>query len=137
MIKESIAVIGVGNMGGAIVSGLLDNGVIDPENLVLYDPSSDKVNKFGVRGVKIAVDIGDAVAAADVVLLAVKPQVFPTLLEDLEKVLKKDILVVSIAAGIKMDKIKEILGKKQPVGRVMPNFCALVGGSMSVWVKSD
>jgi pyrroline-5-carboxylate reductase len=134
---SKLSIIGVGNMGGAIASCLLDNGVVVAGDLFLYDPSDWRLEEFRERGVFVADSLGDAVERAGVVLLAVKPQVFPTLLVDLKSIINSKQLIISIAAGIKIASIKKVLGEKQPVVRVMPNLCATVEESMSVWVKSD
>jgi pyrroline-5-carboxylate reductase len=123
-------------MGSAIASCLLDRKTIKPADLLLYDPESPRINQFKDRKAQVLSDLKNAVIQADAVLLAVKPQIFPTLLPQLKKIITPEKLIISIAAGIPVSAIKKHLRNTQPVVRVMPNLCAMVGESMSVWVKS-
>ena len=136
MIDKKIAIIGVGNMGKAIVSGLLAQQSIDPTNLLVSDRHPESLAHLKSRGVVICKTNKEAVQQADVILLAVKPQSFPTLLQELRGVVSENQLIVSIAAGITIQSIKHSLSDSQPVVRVMPNLCAGVGESMSVWSTS-
>lgn len=136
MTSQKLAIIGVGNMGGAIASRLLAKKTIAPENLILYDPHSSGLSSFKDQGVKVLSGLKEALGQSDIILLAVKPQVFPDLLPEIKKFIKKDQLIISIAAGIPVSFIKNLIGENQPVIRVMPNLNAMVGASMSVWVKS-
>ena len=123
-------------MGKAIVSSLLAQEVITPENLFLSDSHHTQLDHFAKQGVVICSNNAEAVQQADVVLLAVKPQSFAALLSELKSVVSEKQLIISIAAGIEIQTIKNSLGSSQPVVRVMPNLCAAVGESMSVWAKS-
>lgn len=136
MFTKKLAIIGVGNMGSAIVAGLLAKKTIQPQNLILFDPASPHVVKYKKHGAVAAKNLHEAVKNAEIVLLAVKPQIFPTLLADLKKTIKKDQLIISIAAGVEIKSIKKIIGNSQPVIRVMPNLCATVQEAISVWIKS-
>jgi pyrroline-5-carboxylate reductase len=136
MITQKLAIIGVGNMGKAIVSGLLAQKTIKPENLLLSDPHHVSLEVFEEQGIILCSTNEEAVDKADIILLAVKPQAFPLLLKELKNSLSKDQLIISIAAGIEIQSIKQAFSSTQPVVRVMPNLCATVGESMSVWVKS-
>jgi len=118
--KHKIAIIGAGNMGQAIAQGLLSNKIIAQNQLFLTN-SKTRNNH-------------DAVKKADVIILAVKPQVSHGILQEIKDGVK-DQLIISIMAGISIHTIQQALGKKAIV-RVMPNLGAKVGLSMSVWVKS-
>lgn len=137
MITQKLSIIGVGNMGSAIASCLLDKKTIQPSNLILYDPASALMEKIEKDGAVIAPSLESAVKQSEILLLAVKPQVFANLLPEIKKFIKKDQLIISIAAGIPLAYIKNGIGQNQQVIRVMPNLCAMVGESMSVWVKSS
>ena len=134
--NKKLAIIGVGNMGKAIVSSLLAQKIIPPENLFLSDSHRKALDEYAKQGVVICSSNAQAVQQADVIVLAVKPQSFPALLKELRNSIGEDKLIISIAAGIEMQTIKASFGSSQPVVRVMPNLCAAVGESMSVWVKS-
>ncbi len=119
--KETIAIIGAGNMGQAIAQGLLSKKIITQEQLILTN-SQTRNNK-------------EAVANADVIILAIKPQMAQTVVNEIKDQIK-DKLVISIMAGITIETIQQTLRKRVAVVRVMPNLGAKVGKSMSVWVKS-
>jgi pyrroline-5-carboxylate reductase len=136
MIKETIAIIGGGNMGRAIASALLDQKVVSPPRLVVSTPRVDTLQQFSEKEVRVVSDNAVAVKGSDVVFLAVKPQKMMRVLEEIAAVTDSTQLVISVAAGISMDSMKKLLGQRQPVVRVMPNLCAQIGESMSVWVKS-
>lgn len=119
--KGKIAIIGNGNMGQAIAQGLLGKKIVTRNKLILTN-SETKNNK-------------EAIKKADVIILAIKPQIAKTVLEEIKDVIE-DQLVVSIMAGITIDTIRQALGKEIAVVRVMPNLAAKVVNSMSVWVRS-
>lgn len=116
-----IAIIGIGNMGQAIVSGLLKHKVVARKNLYLSNSSED--NK------RVAEN-------SDIIILAVKPQQINQVLLRIKDVVSTKQLIISIAAGVKINTIKKLLNRNQPIIRVMPNICAVIGKSISVWFKS-
>ena len=136
MLNKKITIIGAGNMGQAIVNGLLREKVIKPRNLILADKLANNLVKYKKLGITTTTDNKEACERSDIIILAVKPQILKSILEEIKNNIQDDQLIVSIAIGVSVDTIKKILGKKQPVARVMPNLCAQVGESMSAWVKS-
>lgn len=121
-----ITFIGAGNMAEAIVAGIVGNKVVSVEDLCVADISEARLEHFeSGYGVRISLSNSIAVADADVVVLSVKPQVFPAVWPEIESALKPDALVVSIMAGIPSEKIAN--GKPIRVVRVMPNTPSLVG----------
>lgn len=94
-----LGVIGAGNMGCAILQGALDAEILPPERVWLSNPHLDKAKPFGDRGVHITTSNLEAVNAVDIVLLAVKPQIISTVLEEIRTAVPGK-CVVSIAAGI-------------------------------------
>ncbi len=127
-----IAVLGAGNMGGALVKGLLAAKRSRPRDLWVTDPSVDQrraiQKKFGVRA---GTDNRAAAAWANVVVLCVKPQVLAEALEGLRGAVGASHTVVSVAAGVTTTTIEKILGRV-PVVRAMPNTPALLrAGAMA------
>ena len=130
-----IAVIGGGVMGRALMQGFTE---LEPRPQILLlekdrDRASEVVAELGV----VAIDSPDAIADADVVLLAVKPQDFPSTLADVGAHLRDGATVISIAAGIRTDQIAAMVaeagGPAVDVVRVMPNTPAQIGqGVMGV-----
>ncbi|MFM7323246.1 MAG: pyrroline-5-carboxylate reductase [Armatimonadota bacterium] len=134
----TIAVLGAGKMGGALVRGWVAAGVVEPRHLRVHDPSESalaKVVEFtGAIGCGSA---SDAVRGADVVLLAVKPWLVTTVCAGIAAELGPKCLVLSIAAGIRTATIEEALSPGQPVVRAMPNTPALVGASATGYCRGQ
>ena len=121
MANYRISMIGSGNMAGAIAFGL--SVVPNDFDLCFYDINSEKAEALAVQTNGIsAKTVAEAVAFADLILLAVKPQVMPTLLEEIKAEVKENQLLVSIAAGITIEDVFP----KNPVIRAMPNTSAAV-----------
>jgi len=113
-------------MAEAIVAGIVGTGVVEADDVCVTDISEERLEHFESGfGTRISTSNPEAVADADVVVLSVKPQVFPSAWPDIEGALKPDALVVSIMAGIPSAKIAG--GKPIRVVRVMPNTPSLVG----------
>jgi pyrroline-5-carboxylate reductase len=125
-----IAFIGAGNMAEALVAGIVGKQVSSPEDICMTDISEVRLQHFIEKyGVCTSLDNPIAVAGADVVVLSVKPQVFPSVWPEIETALKSDALVISIMAGVPSKKIAG--GKPIRVVRVMPNTPSLVGEGAS------
>ena len=129
---RSIAFIGVGNMAGAIINGILKAGIVDHSHLILYDLFPEKCAAYVEKGAIMASSPAEAAAKADCVVLSVKPQNFPEVLPLLSEV--DDIegkLIITIAAGISSETVRTAL-HGAPVVRVMPNTPMLIGMGVSV-----
>ena len=127
---DSLAIFGGGKIGEALVSGLL-RGERTIDDLVVCERHADRAaylsETYGVRSLSTV----DAAAAAQVLLIAVKPQDIASLLEDLAPRVGAHHLIVSVAAGIPTARIERALPAGTPVVRVMPNTPALVDQAMS------
>lgn len=132
MIMESkVVFIGAGNMAEAIVSGMVAGGFCASEKIIMTDIRPERLADLEREyGVSISTD-NSVVKNAEIVVLAVKPQVMAEVLKGIMPVLRKETLIVSIAAGIPTAKIEAALGGKRRVVRVMPNTPALVGQGAS------
>lgn len=129
---RTIAFIGVGNMAGAIIGGLLRAGAVDHRHLILSDCLTDKLLPYTEKGAVAAESVAAAAEAADCVVLSVKPQNFPEILPILSTVPGIDRkLIITIAAGISSDTVRDALGGA-PVVRVLPNTPMLIGQGVSV-----
>lgn len=127
-----IAIIGGGKMGEAIVAGLLASGFAGAADVTVAEPNADRAGVFSAHGVATVADGHDAVADADIIVLAVKPQVIDAVLAHLAPEVPAGAIVVSIAAGITTARLESQLGAGAAVVRVMPNTPAMVGEGMSV-----
>ncbi|MCU7357643.1 pyrroline-5-carboxylate reductase [Enterococcus dispar] len=128
----TIGFYGAGNMGQAMLAGLLQAEIYPPDAIFVYDaykPSLEKIS--GNFGVKTLTDSDELIQKSDIIIFAVKPNILLEVLPQVAKVIKKEQLVVSIAAGITIDALVDCLGETQKILRVMPNTPALVGEAMS------
>lgn len=113
-------------MAEAIVAGIVRQNVVEAADVCVTDINEARLDHFTeMYGVGRSMDNAAAVAQADVIVLSVKPQIFPEVWPEIEGALKSDALVVSIMAGIPAAKIAN--GKPIRVVRVMPNTPSLVG----------
>lgn len=126
--SQTIAFIGAGNMASAIIGGMLDNGY-NAENIWVSAPDDDHLQTIRKRfGVSVTTDNRYCAQQADVIVLAVKPQVMRSVCQDIAPVAQNTRpLMVSIAAGLESATLDQWLGGGLPVVRVMPNTPSLVG----------
>lgn len=121
-----VAFIGAGNMARAIIGGLLENGFA-AENIWATEPDASRLEDLAAQGLNTTCDNNAAVAAADLVVLAVKPQVMQTVATDLAAAAQiHRPLFISIAAGISLDALDRWLGGNVAIVRCMPNTPSLV-----------
>lgn len=126
---QKIFFAGTGNMGGAILRGLL-NAKVDPKSIFFFDPSdkaAEAVTKLGCVRVK---NFAEGVKKADITFLCVKPQIFKLVATEWKnavKAIKGTKTFVSIMAGVARKNLTEVLGAKNQVLRVMPNLPLTVG----------
>ncbi|MDR1101398.1 MAG: pyrroline-5-carboxylate reductase [Clostridiales bacterium] len=119
------AIIGGGNMGGAIIRGMIGSGQFLAGDIVLLDSDAEKCARFAEMGVEIVINVSDL--TADVVILAIKPGGFRELLAQIadNKNLCDNAVFVSIAAGISTGYIMDIIPTARVV-RAMPNLSAQI-----------
>lgn len=134
---KTIVFVGGGQMAEALLKGLLQSGEYTAEQFEVVEPSAARRTHLETAfHVSTTVSVSTAVPRAQVVILAVKPQIMADVLHDLKPVLT-DQLVISIAAGLSLSFYAAILGKMVPVVRVMPNIPALVQEGASALARND
>lgn len=130
MKREHIAIIGAGHMGGALIGGLRNDGH-ESDHIWAVDLDREKLAQLKkTYAIHTTTDGNEAIIHADVVVLAIKPQVFKqTLLNLLQVIHQRQPLLLSVAAGIRISKIQATIGseKPYPIVRAMPNIAALIG----------
>ena len=133
MIQQTIGFIGTGQMARALAGGLVRGGLTCAERLVAYDPAEAARAEFAaqVAGARLLADNREVVAAADVVVLAVKPQKAAVVMDEVRGGCGPDKLLVSILAGTPLARLVAGLGTQRVV-RVMPNTPCLVGAARPV-----
>jgi pyrroline-5-carboxylate reductase len=138
ILSGSIAFLGGGQMAEALIGGLLAARIAEPGSIVATDPTAARRDALKAR-FAIRVDEQNMAAAqeADIVVLAVKPQVMPALLADVGQVLAGK-LVLSIAAGVTIAWIRERIAGARGIVRAMPNTPALVrAGATALAYQAD
>ena len=126
-----IAIIGAGNMGSAIVNGLLKSGYIAASAIAVSDPRKKVLEEFEAKGVNTFLKNVDAVKTAELVLLAVKPYHINNVIDEIKTELTADKIIVSIAAGVTIKDLEELIGKESKIFRVMPNTAISIQESMT------
>jgi pyrroline-5-carboxylate reductase len=132
-----IGIVGTGNMGEAILKGLLDN-VLTAQDIICVDKSQESLDRISKAYQVVCSAEISAIKDCDVVLLAVKPQNMDEVLPLLGKVITEKTLIISIAVGITSSFIVKNLGiDKASVVRAMPNTPALVGKGVTGLAKGE
>lgn len=125
---KRLAVIGCGNMATAIVGGLIDRGLMTGDQVVGADVDTERLEALAVaRGIAKAPSNTEAIRGADLILLAIKPQVALDVLTEIGGEVRDTQMILSIMAGIPTRFIESRIPARVPVVRVMPNTPALVG----------
>ncbi|EPY2274552.1 pyrroline-5-carboxylate reductase [Clostridium sporogenes] len=136
--NKVIGFIGAGNMGQAMVGGIVNSKLVVPENIVLSDLNEKALaaanEKFGVR---VTTDSNELAKEADILVLSVKPNLYPIVIKGIKDSVKKDVIVVTIAAGKALEDTENMFGKRIKIVRVMPNTPALVGEGMAAICPND
>jgi len=127
-----LAVIGTGNMGQALVDGMVRQGRVEPTALVVYDVDAEKAKLTAERNrASWAATPAEAVADATHVMMVVKPQVFSQAMGQIVDHLGEDTVLVVVAAGVRVSSIRALAGPDRGIARVMPNTPALIGEGVS------
>ncbi|UCG06746.1 MAG: pyrroline-5-carboxylate reductase [Desulfobacterales bacterium] len=124
---KKIAIIGTGNMGEALISGLIVSESSKPKNIICTDVREDRLDEIRREyGVRTTSDNLQAVAESDIIVYAVKPQIIAAVLKETAEKLDMSKLIISIAAGVPLPAIETCLNKDLRLIRVMPNIAASV-----------
>ena len=126
-IKETIGFIGAGNMATALISGLM-NSDQSASKIIASSPEQEHLEMLSKDfGIKTTNNNLEVVDIADIVILAVKPNIVQAIIDEIKDVATdKDILIISIAAGVKINKIESQLGSPIRIIRAMPNTPASI-----------
>ena len=123
-----LGIIGLGNMATAMLTGIVKGGIVTASDITGSDPGSFEREKAQNNlGINVTDDNTEAVKGSDYVILAVKPQVYETVLAEVKQVINKDQVLISIAPGKTTSYLEEKLIPQVKAVRLMPNTPALVG----------
>jgi pyrroline-5-carboxylate reductase len=132
-VTRTIAIIGTGRMGEALLAGLLRSGWIGSHRVTCADARADRMAEIQREyGVDVTTVNREAVSGRDIVVLAVKPKHVPGVLEEIGSELTSEQTLISVAAGVRIATIEAALGADVPVVRVMSNVAVQVDEAMSV-----
>ena len=125
--EKKIGFIGGGNMGEALISGLVLSKAAKPENIICSDIAEDLLEEIQNKyGISTTTDNIEVAKKSDIVVYATKPQILGSVLKETASVLDQSKLIISIAAGVPLAAIAAGLHKDLRLIRVMPNICAFV-----------
>ncbi len=134
MLEEKIGVIGAGNIGSAIARGVIGAGLVRPDRIMASDVSKALRQRVAAElGIQATPSNDKLAEFADIVILAVKPQITDPVLKEISKKLGKSKLLVSVAAGVPLARLEKNLVKGARAVRVMPNIPCVVGAGASAY----
>ena len=138
MLKEKIGIIGAGKIGSAIARGIIRAGLVVKDQVLASDVSDPLRQSIAKElGIKVTPDNGTVCDFADIVILAVKPQIVDSVLKESAKKLGKAKLLVSVAAGVPLSRLQANLARGARVVRVMPNIPCVVGAGAAGYAGGE
>ncbi len=132
-----VGFLGYGNMGQAIAGGLARAGAVTGSQIAAFDVDASKTKLAVSLGGRAAASAAELAAMADILLLAPKPQDMRAALQSLSGGLRREALVISIAAGVSIGFIQDMLGAAARIVRAMPNTPAMVGAGATAFARSE
>lgn len=130
--NKTVGFVGTGNMGEALIHGLLYGHLCRPEQIMCSDVRPERLKAiretYGVRGTSHNIEV---VKQSDIVILSVKPQIMKQVVDEIAKHLDLSKLIISIAAGVPLEAIESCAQKELKLVRVMPNICVSVREGVS------
>jgi pyrroline-5-carboxylate reductase len=132
MTDSKVAIIGCGNIGISILQGLLKQHTMPAKNIIATRRNLEELSLLKETGVKLMSDNVKAVKESDLIIIAVKPYNIVNVLTELKDCLDPERhLLISITAGVTINKIRDVIGVSVPVFRAMPNIAASVCKSVT------
>lgn len=128
MLEQTIGFVGSGQMARALARGFVQAGLISPDRVIAFDPLPAAAEQFlaEVAGAQVVDSNASIINSSDVVFLAVKPQHISAVAGEIRSCVSSEKLIVSIAAGVSLEALKEMLDTQRII-RVMPNTPCLIG----------
>lgn len=127
-----IGFIGCGNMGSAMVGGMIKSKVVNKEDVTVSSKTEETLNSLKHKfGVNTTLDNKEVVLKSDIIILAVKPYMYEDVIKEIRDVVTESQIIVTIAAGITIEKVINWFSKEVKLIKTMPNTPALVGEAMT------
>lgn len=137
VMNKTVTFIGAGNMASAMIGGIVNSKLIKPDNIIVTRRNKEKLKQLEKQyQVKATTDNVEAASKADILFLAVKPNMYTSIIEEIKHCIKQNCVVVTIAAGQSIEMVESQFGKPIHLIRTMPNTPALVGEGMSALCKN-
>ena len=130
----NIGFIGAGNMGGALAEAI---SLVSETKVYIYDTNEEKAKALAQKTNGTFTQFEDVVKNSDFLFLGVKPNVLEEVANNVGGYAKPDTVIVSMAAGVKIEKIERALKKKLPIIRIMPNTPVMVGEGFTAYAKNE
>lgn len=136
--NKNIGFIGCGNMGTAMIGGIIKAKLVSASSIIGSGLSEKKLEDISKRyGIKTTTNNKEVAKNADILILSVKPNLYATVIKEIKDSIKENVIIVTIAAGKAISGTEEMFGRKLKVVRVMPNTPALVGEAMSALCPNE
>lgn len=133
-----IGFIGAGNMGQAMAGGIVSSGIVKAENIIFSDISEENLKKaYKKYGVKTSNSNVLTASMSDFLVLSVKPHLYQAVIDEIKDYLKPETVVITIAAGITLEKLKNMFEKDVKTVRTMPNTPAMAGEGMTAVIPNE
>jgi len=127
-----IGIVGFGNMGSALCRAFIERKIVKPKDILATDTSAEKLQAAEKELRITTISDLNSISSSDILFLAVKPQTFPEVAEQLKGKLHKNTIAISIMAGVSISTIKKLLSHEKIV-RSMPNTPAMIGEGVTGW----
>lgn len=127
MNRKKICILGVGNMGEALLKAMLFSGIYTKEDLIVSDISEERLTHINsIYGVETTRENSEAAASSEFIILAVKPGTVKSLIEEISPSINESKVIISLVTGVKIARIRKWLRRETPVIRVMSNTPVIV-----------
>lgn len=136
--NKTIGFIGCGNMGQAMIGGILNANVVTPESIIVGDLNEKNLAETELAfGIKTTTDNNEVAKISDILVLSIKPNLYNVVITQIKDQVKEDVIIVTIAAGKAIKDTEEMFGRRLKVVRTMPNTPALVGEGMAAICSNE
>ncbi len=127
--NKKIGFIGTGNMGRAMIGGLITNKTVSENQIFVSDKNEKSLSLLKAKWklVNCSADNLKTVKNSDILILAVKPDIYKTVINEINSIIEENQIIITIAAGISINKVESMFAKEVKIIRTMPNTPALVG----------
>lgn len=129
--NKQIAILGAGNLGVSIIKGLIESNSFVYSDFTLTRRNTDKLLFFQEKGCRVTSNNIEAIASANIIILAVLPQKIDGVLNEIKNSISDNQLIISVVTGIKVGAIQKIIGHSVPIVRAMPNTAIAIKESMT------